>query len=124
MFQGANRGGKTLLASCAVQRINQDYFNRNNGFVLWIVPSETIYIQTSHQLRDREHPYRQMLDKASGGKTLILDRNDRFTWQDVQDNVCVMLLMLQSSNRDVRKHYVYSGIAANLKAFFPKLMII
>ena len=120
-FKVPTGGGKTLLASCAVQRINQDYFNRNNGFVLWVVPSETIYIQTSHQLRDREHPYRQMLDKASGGKTLILDKNDRFTWQDVQDNVCVMLLMLQSSNRDNKETLRIFRDSGKFESFFPEI---
>src|ERR1044072_7953655 len=39
-FKVPTGGGKTLLATAAVQRINQDYFHRNNGFVLWIVPSD------------------------------------------------------------------------------------
>lgn len=120
-FKVPTGGGKTLLASCAVQRINQDYFNRNNGFVLWVVPSETIYIQTSQQLRDREHPYRQMLDKTSGGKTLILDKNDRFTWQDVQDNLCVMLLMLQSSNRDNKETLRIFRDSGKFESFFPEI---
>ncbi len=48
-FKVPTGGGKTLLAAAAVQRINQDYFGRNNGFVIWIVPSDTIYTQTSKQ---------------------------------------------------------------------------
>ena len=120
-FKVPTGGGKTLLAAAALQRINQDYFKRNNGFVLWIVPSDTIYTQTSKQLRNKEHPYRQVLDRASGGRTIILEKGDRFTAQDAQDNLCVMLLMLQSSNRqnkDALKMFQDSG---KFESFFPAL---
>ncbi|MGJ0491843.1 DEAD/DEAH box helicase [Methylobacter sp.] len=120
-FKVPTGGGKTLLATAAILRINQDYFKRNNGFVLWIVPSDTIYAQTSKQLRNKEHPYRQVLDRASGGKTLILEKNDKFTAQDVKDNLCVMLLMLQASNRnnkDTLKMFKDSG---RFESFFPPL---
>ncbi len=120
-FKVPTGGGKTLLATAAIQRINQDYFKRNNGFVLWIMPSDTIYTQTSKQLRDKEHPYRQMLDRASGGRTLILEKNDRFTAQDTEDNLCIMLLMLQASNRnnkDTLKMFKDSG---RFESFFPPL---
>lgn len=118
-FKVPTGGGKTLLAAIALQRINQDYFKRNNGFVLWIVPSDTIYEQTSKQLRNKEHAYRQVLDRASGGRTLILEKGDKFTVQDVNDNLCVMLLMLQSSNRqnkDALKMFQDSG---KFESFFP-----
>lgn len=120
-FKVPTGGGKTLLAAAAIQRINQDYFKRNNGFVLWIVPSETIYTQTSKQLRNKEHPYRQMLDRASGGRTIILEKQDKFTVQDVADNLCIMLLMLQASNRnnkDALKMFKDSG---RFESFFPPL---
>lgn len=120
-FKVPTGGGKTLLATAAIQRINQDYFKRNNGFVLWIVPSDTIYTQTSKQLRNKEHPYRQMLDRASGGRTLILEKNDKFTAQDIEDNLCIMLLMLQASNRqnkDTLKMFKDSG---RFESFFPPL---
>ena len=120
-FKVPTGGGKTLLASCALQRINQDYFNRNNGFILWVMPSETIYSQTSKHLRNREHPYRQMLDKASGGKTLIFDKNDRFTKQDVEDNLCVMLLMLQSGNRDNKDSLRMFRDSGKFESFFPEI---
>lgn len=120
-FKVPTGGGKTLMAAAALQRINQDYFKRNNGFILWIVPSDTIYTQTSKQLRNKEHPYRQVLDRASGGRTVILEKGDRFTAQDVENNLCVMLLMLQSGNRqnkDALKMFQDSG---KFESFFPAL---
>ncbi|ASF48075.1 DEAD/DEAH box helicase [Methylovulum psychrotolerans] len=120
-FKVPTGGGKTLLATAAIQRINQDYFKRNNGFVLWIVPSDTIYTQTSKQLRDKEHPYRQMLDRASGGRTLILEKQDSFTAQDVEDNLCVLLLMLQASNRDNKNTLKMFKDSGRFESFFPPL---
>ncbi|QFY42677.1 restriction endonuclease subunit R [Candidatus Methylospira mobilis] len=120
-FKVPTGGGKTLLATAAIQRINQDYFKRNNGFVLWIVPSETIYTQTSKQLRDKEHTYRQMLDRASGGRTLILEKHDRFTAQDVEDNLCIMLLMLQASNRNNKEALKMFKDSGRFESFFPPL---
>lgn len=120
-FKVPTGGGKTLLATAAIQRINQDYFKRNNGLVLWIVPSDTIYTQTSKQLRDKEHPYRQMLDRASGGRTLILEKNDKFTAQDVKDNICIMLLMLQASNRENKNTLKMFKDSGQFESFFPPL---
>ena len=59
-------GGKTLLGTVAVERINAEYFKKQTGFILWIVPSDAIYSQTWKAFANREHPYRQMLERASG----------------------------------------------------------
>jgi len=118
-FKVPTGGGKTLVATCALQRIKQDYFKTNNGFVLWICPSETIYTQTSKYLRNKEHPYRQMLDRVSGGKTIILEKNDRFNRLDVEENLCVMLLMLQAGNRNNKDTLRMFRDSGNFTSFFP-----
>lgn len=115
-------GGKTLLAACSLQRITQDYFKTNTGLVLWVVPSATIYSQTLKALSNKEHPYRKQLDFASGGRTKIMERSDPLDAQDVSNNLCVMLLMLQSFNvgeksKDARKLYGDSG---RYMSFFPE----
>ena len=119
-FKIPTGGGKTLLATCALQRIQNDYFKENNGFVLWIVPSETIYQQTSKQLRDRQHPYRQMLDRISGGTTKILEKNDKFQKYDVDNHMCVMLLMLQSGNRQNKETLRMFRDSGKFTSFFPE----
>src|SRR3989344_1036892 len=63
-------GGKTFLAVKSIDLVNTVYLKRRAGLVLWIVPTNQIYKQTIQNLRNREHPYRQHLDIASGGKTL------------------------------------------------------
>ena len=69
-------GGKTWLAVSGVSRIMGRYLDRNTGFVLWIVPNEAIYSQTLRHLKDREHPYRQALDRAAAGRVRIMEKTD------------------------------------------------
>lgn len=92
-------GGKTYLACASLSRIFGQYLQTNTGFVLWIVPNEAIYSQTVRTLRDRQHPYRQTLDRAAAGKVKILEKGDPLHRADVEANLCIMVLMLQSSNR-------------------------
>jgi hypothetical protein len=61
-------GGKTLLAAQAVSRIMSKWVRAKHGFVLWIAPNESIYSQTHKALNNREHPYRQILDRAAAGR--------------------------------------------------------
>ena len=93
-------GGKTLLATKVVDLVNTHYRKRQTGLVLWIVPTTQIYNQTLKALKDRDHPYRQQLDMASAGRTLTLEKTSGFSPRDVQENLCVLLLMLPSANRE------------------------
>lgn len=93
-------GGKTYLACASLSRIFCRYLSTNTGFVLWIVPNEAIYTQTIKHLRDRQHPYRQMLDRAAAGRVIIMEKGDPFSRANVDANLCIMVLMLQSSNRE------------------------
>lgn len=112
-------GGKTLLATASVSRILDKWEGRRTGFVLWICPNEAIYSQTRRALRDREHPYRHMLDQASGGRTRILEKDDPFSRADVDGNLCVMLLMLQSANRQTKESLRLFRDRGNVHGFFP-----
>ncbi|TPE52579.1 DEAD/DEAH box helicase [Amaricoccus solimangrovi] len=96
-------GGKTWLAVNAVSRIMGRYLARNTGFVLWIVPNEAIYSQTLKRLRDRQHPYRQALDRAAAGRVKVMEKGDRLDARDVDANLCVMVLMLQAANRQTQE---------------------
>jgi len=112
-------GGKTLLATKAVDLIQTRYFKRQTGLVLWIVPSSAIYQQTKAQLSKKSHPYRQMLERASGGRVKFFEKGATLTKQDTDNHLCVMLMMLQASNRktkDVLKMFQNSGSYSD---FFP-----
>ena len=113
-------GGKTLLAAHGVDRILVSHFRQTTGFVLWIVPSEAIYSQTKVQLADRAHPIRQTLDRASGGRLKILEKLDGFTRQDVEQKLCVLLLMLQSAGRESKEALKVFQDSGSYTSFFPQ----
>lgn len=112
-------GGKTWLAVSAVSRVMGRYLDRNTGFVLWIVPNEAIYTQTLKHLKDRQHPYRQALDRAAAGRVKIMEKTDRLDARDVETNLCVMLLMLQSANRETQDSLKMFQDRGDVHGFFP-----
>lgn len=112
-------GGKTWLAVSAVSRVMGRYLDRNTGFVLWIVPNEAIYTQTLKRLKDRQHPYRQALDRAAAGRVKIMEKTDRLDARDVETHLCVMLLMLQSANRETQDSLKMFQDRGDVHGFFP-----
>ncbi|REK05205.1 MAG: restriction endonuclease subunit R [Bacteroidetes bacterium] len=112
-------GGKTLLACHSIDLIQKLYLKKQTGLVLWIVPSTQIYRQTILSLKNREHPYRQMLDISSGGRTLIKEKTDLFNWLDIEENLVVMLLMLPSANRQNKETLKVFQDAGGFTDYFP-----
>ena len=112
-------GGKTWLAVTAVSRVLGRYLNRDTGFVLWIVPNEAIYSQTLKRLNDRQHPYRQALDRAAAGRVRIMEKTDPLNARDIGANLCVMLLMLQSANRETQDSLKMFQDRGDVHGFFP-----
>ena len=112
-------GGKTLLATKVVDLVNTHYRKRQTGLVLWIVPTTQIYNQTLKALKDRDHPYRQQLDMASAGRTLTLEKTSGFGPRDVRENLCVLLLMLPSANRETREQLRMFRDSGGFDRFFP-----
>ncbi|OAV68561.1 Restriction endonuclease [Bacteroidales bacterium Barb6XT] len=112
-------GGKTLLACHAIGNIQKTYLNKQTGLVLWIVPSSQIYRQTISALKNRAHPYRQVLDISSGGKTLIKEKTELFNPLDVTENLVVLLLMLPSANRQNKETLKVFRDQGGFTGFFP-----
>ena len=112
-------GGKTWLAVSGVSRIMARYLNRNTGFVLWIVPNEAIYSQTLKHFRDRQHPYRQALDRVAAGRVRIMEKADPLHARDLETNLCVMVLMLQSANRETQASLKMFQDRGDVHGFFP-----
>lgn len=119
VFKVPTGGGKTFLAVEALSKIFGRYLGRHHGFVLWIVPNEAIYSQTKKQLIDRQHPYRQLLDVLSGQRVRILEKDDHLDARDVEGHLCVMLLMLQSGNRENRDSLKMFRDRGDVRGFFP-----
>jgi type III restriction enzyme len=119
VFKVPTGGGKTFLAVEALSKIFGRYLGRHHGFVLWIVPNEAIYSQTKRQLIDRQHPYRQLLDVLSGQRVRILEKDDPLDARVVGSHVCVMLLMLQASNRENKDSLRMFRDRGDVRGFFP-----
>ncbi len=100
-FKVPTGGGKTLLAAASLERLAMQ-----TGLVLWIMPTRAIYQQTRKALKSREHPYRQMLERASGERVKLLEKDDPFTASDVANYLCVMLLMLPAANRQKGREFL------------------
>ncbi|MEN6427416.1 MAG: DEAD/DEAH box helicase family protein [Phycisphaerales bacterium] len=112
-------GGKTFLAVRTIDLVNTNYLKKRTGLVLWVVPTTQIYAQTIKSLRDRDHPYRQHLDIASGGRTLIREKSDHFTPQDIADSLVVLMLMLPSANRKTKEQLRLFKDSGGFADFFP-----
>ena len=100
-FKIPTGGGKTLLGVEAVRHLKI-----GTGFVLWLVPTKAIYQQTWNAFRNKEHPYRQIFERASGGRVKLLEKDNLFTKQDIETHLCVMLLMLPAVNRNRNKDFL------------------
>lgn len=97
-FKVPTGGGKTLLAASALERLH-----RQRGLTLWVVPTQAIYDQTKAALWNKEHPYRKVLEHASGGRVKMLEREETFNRDDMTNYLCVMLLMLPAANKSPDK---------------------
>lgn len=118
-FKVPTGGGKTYLAAQGVSRVLGRYLGSNTGFVLWIVPNEAIYTQTLRRLKDRQDPYRQVLDRAAAGRVRIMVKDDRLDRRDIDANLCVMVLMLQSANRETQDSLKMFKDRGDVHGFFP-----
>jgi len=118
-FKVPTGGGKTLLAAAAISRVLSRYLTTNNGIALWVVPNEAIYAQTKTALSDHEHPYRQMLDRAAAGRVKFLEKGDRLDSRDIESHLCVLLLMLQSANRQSKETLRIFRDRGDVQGFFP-----
>ena len=66
-------GGKTLLAAHTVAVAGRHFLERDYPVVLWMVPTNTIRVQTAEALKKPGHPYRAALDEAFDGRVSVFD---------------------------------------------------
>ena len=109
-------GGKTLVACHILNSIYEKFAESRNqkGLVLWLVPTNAIRTQTINALKDRNHPYREILDRKFTNNILILDVKQALSIKksDIQDNLCVIVSTVSSfriKEKDGRKVYGENG---------------
>lgn len=96
-------GGKTLVASHSLNIIFDNYLQDKNGkgLVMWFVPSDAIRTQTLDNLKNREHPYREIIDQNYGNdvKVYTLEESLAIQKHDLQNNLCIVVSSLQAFRR-------------------------
>ena len=96
-----------------------DYLCSNES-MLDLERAERIDAQTKAALWNREHPYRQMLERASGGRVKMLEKDDPFNRDDIANYLCVMLLMLPAANRRKSREFLRMfRDSGRYPSFFP-----
>lgn len=96
-------GGKTLIAAHSVGIIFKDYLGERNdkGLAMWFVPSDAIKTQTLNNLRDRKHPYREVLDQRFNNSVKVFDLSEAkvIKRDDLADNLCIVISTLSAFRR-------------------------
>ena len=122
-------GGKTILAARAVAIARDTWIEKDYPLVLWLVPSNTIRIQTVQALKNTRHPYRQALDDSFSGRVRVFDVTD-FTQlrpHDLREHCCIVVGTIQTlrvKSTEGRKVYAhnehleshFTGIPENARA--------
>ena len=109
-------GGKTLLGAAMVEALKPD-----NGIVLWITPSRAIFQQTWKVLADPTHNCRQRLERACGGKVKLMRKGDVISALAVENELCVMPVMLQAAGGERRDFFKIFKDSGDLPRFFPDI---
>lgn len=108
-------GGKTRIAAAILQKTR-----KTRGLVIWMIPTKAIEEQTTNILKDKEHAIRQMLDTHSGNRVMIVRKDSRISKYDLKDNLCIMPLMMQSTNRRKNKDFLRMNKSnGHYAGFFP-----
>ena len=106
-------GGKTVLAAHAVAIARDAWIEKDHPLVLWLVPSNTIRIQTVQALKNTRHPYRQALDESFSGWVRVFDITDfsHVRPPDLRDHCSVVVGTIQTlrvTNTEGRKVYAHN----------------
>jgi len=107
-------GGKTILACCSVRVVAANYLQQDRCVVLWLAPTNAIVDQTLRALRDRSHPYRQVLDRDFLGNIEIFSLTEalnvtRGILEGATTIIVATLAALRVDDMDGRKVYETSG---------------
>jgi type III restriction enzyme len=116
-------GGKTILGSYAVEIAAREYLGVDYPIALWLVPTNTIRLQTVEALKTPGHPYRARLDAAFNHQVLVLDIDEvtQLRPQDIGGKAIVVvstLANLRVKDTSGRRVYAYHE---NFEPHFAKV---
>ena len=116
-------GGKTILGSYAIDIAARKFLSTECPITLWLVPSNTIRLQTVEALKTPGHPYRAKLDSAFNHQVLVLDIDEvtQIRPQDIGNKAIVVvstIANLRVTDTSGRKVYSYHE---NFEPHFAKI---
>ena len=116
-FKIPTGGGKTLMAAAVLERLGL-----RTGLVIWVVPTRQIYEQTKNAIWKMDSPIRQRLDRGSGWRVKVMEKDDALNRDDTEQRLCVMPLMLAAVNRPNASNPDFLRInrdSGAYRSFFP-----
>lgn len=121
-------GGKTYMACASLKKIFSGMPESKPMVVVWLVPSDSILIQTIGTLSDVNHDYRHRLDADFAGRVGVYTKDmllngHNFSPDTVREmlTVCIMSygsLRIDSRKKDVRKVYQENGNLLKFAEYF------
>ena len=103
-------GGKTLLSAHTISIAKQSFLERQNPVTLWLVPTNTIKLQTLETIQNPKHQNYHVLEEAFDGRFKVFDIANfrQIRPQDISDSTCVIIstfASLRVDKTDGRKAY-------------------
>jgi type III restriction enzyme len=116
-------GGKTILGSHTIDIAARRFLNTSAPITLWLVPTNTIRLQTVEALKTPGHLYREKLDTAFNHQVLVLDIDEvtQIRPQDIGNKAIVVvstIANLRVIDTSGRKVYAYHE---NFEPHFAKI---
>lgn len=101
-------GGKTFMACASVRKVFDGLQRKYNKLVIWLVPGDSILVQTVKNLTNVNHPYRHRLDVDFAGRVGVYTKEmllngQNFSPDTVREQLTVCILSYQSLRIDDRK---------------------
>lgn len=112
-FKIPTGGGKTFVACNAIKTIFDNYEKYGKKFVIWLVPSESILEQTLKNLKDVNHPYRQVINAGFNNSVEIYTKEEllngqNFNVSSIEEQLSIAVLTFDSfrtTNKEGRRIY-------------------
>lgn len=86
-------GGKTLLSAHTISLAGEAYIENDCPLTLWLVPTNTIKLQTLETLRNPYNANRKVLENAFSGNFRVFDVSDfrQIRPRDISEGACVVV---------------------------------
>ncbi len=121
-------GGKTFMACAAVRRIFDEMPKEKPKVVVWLVPSDPILLQTTINLTNPDHPYRQRLNADFAGRVGVYTKEMLLNGQNFSPDtvremltICVLSygsVRIDRTKKDSRKVYQENGNLLRFAEYF------